>query len=167
VLDVGCGPGRHVVALAERGIPIMGIDITPSALALARAHGVPVLRRSIFDRVPGTGRWCTALLLDGNIGIGGDPVGLLRRVRELLAPGGRVLVESAPPGGGRRSQAVRFEVGGRAGPWFPFAVVGADDLQACARDAGFDVVAAWTDDDRWFTELASTDGERRQGGRRP
>jgi hypothetical protein len=33
------------------------------------------------------------LLLDGNIGIGGDPHRLLRRVRELLTPTGRLLVE--------------------------------------------------------------------------
>ena len=36
VLDVGCGPGRHVLALAERGVVALGIDITPAALDLAR-----------------------------------------------------------------------------------------------------------------------------------
>ena len=71
VLDVGCGPGRHVLALAERGIVALGIDITPAALDLARSRGAPVLARSVFERVPGTGRWSSALLLDGNLGIDG------------------------------------------------------------------------------------------------
>ena len=31
------------------------------------------------------------MLLDGNLGIGGDPVLLLRRVRELLAPDAEIL----------------------------------------------------------------------------
>jgi SAM-dependent methyltransferase len=162
VLDVGCGPGRHVVALAERGVPTLGIDITPSALALARARGVPVLRRSIFERVPGTGRWATALLLDGNVGIGGDPVALLRRVAELLAPRGRVLVEAAAPGRSHPARAVRFEVAGRPGPWFPFAAVGADEVASVAARAGLVVLAVWRDGDRWFAEV-----RRSHGGRRP
>ena len=38
-LDVGSGPGRLTVALAERGVPALGIDITPSAVQLARSCG--------------------------------------------------------------------------------------------------------------------------------
>src|SRR3984893_13302381 len=81
VLDVGCGPGRHVVALGERGIPALGIGATPG----------------VIDRARRGGRWATVLLLDGNIGIGGDPVVLLRRVRSLLRHDGVVIVELEPP----------------------------------------------------------------------
>jgi len=72
-LDIGSGPGRLTVALSERGIPALGIDITPYAVDLARSSGALVMLRDVFGRVPGTGRWTTALLADGNIGIGGDP----------------------------------------------------------------------------------------------
>ena len=65
---------------------------------MTRERGVPALRRDVFDRVPGEGRWHTVLLADGNIGIGGDPVRLLQRVRTLLATGGRVVVELGAPG---------------------------------------------------------------------
>jgi len=91
-LDVGSGPGRLTVALAERGIPALGIDVTPYAVSIARAAGALTLLRDVFGRVPGTGRWMTVLLADGNIGIGGDPVALLRRVTELLTPLGQALV---------------------------------------------------------------------------
>ena len=37
VLDVGCGPGRHALALAERGIDVTGVDASPDFVALARA----------------------------------------------------------------------------------------------------------------------------------
>ena len=52
----------------------------------------------VFDDVPREGRWGTALLADGNVGISGDPVHLLRRVRQLLQPGGRAVVEVSGPG---------------------------------------------------------------------
>ena len=107
-LDVGSGPGRLTVALAERGIPALGIDITPYAVDLARSAGALALLRDVFGRVPGTGRWMTVLLADGNIGIGGDPVALLRRVAELLAPRGRAMVEVEPPGTPLRREQVRL-----------------------------------------------------------
>jgi len=37
VLDVGCGPGRHALALAARGLSVTGIDASPEFVALARA----------------------------------------------------------------------------------------------------------------------------------
>ncbi len=40
VLDVGCGPGRHARALAERGIEVVGVDISPRFVELA-AEGAP------------------------------------------------------------------------------------------------------------------------------
>jgi SAM-dependent methyltransferase len=38
VLDVGCGPGRHALALAERGIEVVGVDISERFIELARAE---------------------------------------------------------------------------------------------------------------------------------
>jgi SAM-dependent methyltransferase len=38
VLDVGCGPGRHALALARRGIEVVGVDLSPDFVALARAN---------------------------------------------------------------------------------------------------------------------------------
>ena len=97
-LDVGAGPGRLTVALAERGVPALAIDVTPYAVSLARSGGALALQRDVFGYLPGTGRWATVLLADGNIGIGGDPAMLLRRSRSLLKPGGTIVAEIEPPG---------------------------------------------------------------------
>ncbi len=40
VLDAGCGPGRHAIELASRGIEVTGIDVSPEFLAIARAAAV-------------------------------------------------------------------------------------------------------------------------------
>jgi len=153
VLDVGCGPARHVVALAEAGIITLGIDVSPPAIALARQRGAPVLERSIFERIPGAGRWGTALLLDGNIGIGGDPVLLVRRVASALCRNGRLLVEVEAPGTARHTDTVRLEIDGLAGPWFSWTGVDTHELNVVARRVGLTISEQWCDEGRWFARL--------------
>jgi SAM-dependent methyltransferase len=152
-LDVGSGPGRLTVALAERGVPTLGIDVTPHAVRLAQSAGALTLQRDVFSPVPGTGRWMIVLLADGSIGIGGDPVALLSRVAELLAPRGQALVEVQPPGQELRRERVRFRHGKQASDWFPWAYVGVDQLAGMAGQAGLSRGETWSSDGRWFVTL--------------
>lgn len=152
-LDVGSGPGRLTVALGERGIPALGIDVTPYAVHLARTAGALALLRDVFGHVPGAGRWMTVLLADGNIGIGGDPVALLRRVSELLTPLGRALVEVQPPGAELRREDVRLRHGDQTSAWFPWAYVGMDQIAGLAEAAGLALAETWVAHGRWFTVL--------------
>jgi SAM-dependent methyltransferase len=155
VLDIGCGPGRHTHALARAGVVTLGIDTSPTAVATARRRGCPVLRRSVYDRLPHEGRWGSALLIDGNVGIGGAPVGLLRRVRALLAAAGRALVEVEPPGAGTTSTWARIERGEVVGPWFAWARVGIDGIDRVAAPAGLRRTWTHQEEDRWFVQLTS------------
>jgi SAM-dependent methyltransferase len=135
-LDVGCGPGRMVEALARGGRSALGIDVLPEAIRQTLARGVPALLRSVFDALPGEGRWGTVLLADGNIGIGGDPVALLERARDLVAPDGRVVLDVDAWGTGVRTRHVSLETRhGRSGE-FAWTTVGADAVQAVATAAG-------------------------------
>ena len=114
--------------------------------------------------VPRAGRWRTALLLDGNIGIGGAPDALLRRAAELLAPRRRG-ARRGRPARRRRSlrERVRLEAAqraqrvvraGRASA--PTASTGRRARPACA------CATRWDDGGRWFAELAA----RREGAAR-
>lgn len=96
-VDLVCGSGRLADRLVRRGVAALSVDISPLAVAVTRSRGVPTLYRDIFDRLPGTGRWEYAILADGAVGLGGDPVRVLRRTRELLARDGVAIVEFAPP----------------------------------------------------------------------
>jgi SAM-dependent methyltransferase len=153
VLDVGCGPGRHVRALVDRGVPALGLDISRAAVETARAGGAPAHHGDVFGLVPGAGTFATALLLDGNVGIAGDPVALLVRVAALLAPDGTVLCELDPPGTGLTTAAVRLDDGRLLSDPFAWARVGADAIAGVARCAGLRVVTTWDDDGRWFAQL--------------
>ena len=138
-LDVGCGPGRMTQLLAERGDIVLGIDVVPEAVWQTRDRGVAAILRDVFERVPAEGRWQTVLLADGNLGIGGDPARLLQRIAQLLAPGGRIVCDVAPPGTGLHSGTVRLTAGGLTSEPFPWSVVGVDAIAEVAADAGFTV----------------------------
>ena len=160
VLDVGCGPGRVVLDLARRGVPSLGVDPAPAAVSLARRRGAPVLQRSVFDRLPGEGRWGAVVLMDGNVGIGGDAVRLLARCARLINADGTVLVEVDPPGSGWATRRVRVEHGSDTGPWFDWVVVDADAIGAVAAAAGLRVTRIDQSGERWFARLERCDAGR-------
>ncbi|MFD4370160.1 class I SAM-dependent methyltransferase [Streptomyces sp. NPDC058486] len=153
VLDVGCGPGRLVAALAAEGRRALGVDVCPEAVARAVRHGAAALCRSVFAPLPGEGSWDTALLIDGNIGIGGDPAALLSRLRQVVSRSGRVIAECVPVDVDERCD-VRVDDGrgGRGAP-FPWARVGVRALSAHAAATGWTVSERWDLWGRHFTTL--------------
>jgi SAM-dependent methyltransferase len=156
VLDIGCGPGRFVHAAIMAGHLTLGIDISETAVRIAQEHGLPVLCRSVFQDLPGEGTWGTALLIDGNIGIGGDPVTLLRRCAELIRDGdGRILVETHPdPARDRVFVGVLVDDLDHESPPFPWAEVGVHALHGYAAAAGLVACREWSAHGRSFAEYA-------------
>ncbi|MFF7608600.1 methyltransferase domain-containing protein [Streptomyces parvulus] len=158
VLDVGCGPGRLVAELAARGRTVLGIDVSEAAVDRTVRSGGHSLRRSVFEPLPGEGRWGTVLLMDGNVGIGGDPRALLTRVAALLAPGGLLIAETARVDVDERAQVQLVDVtDGHApsGSPFPWARIGTRALLRHAAAGGWRTVAQWTSGDRPFVALRS------------
>jgi SAM-dependent methyltransferase len=152
-LDIGCGPGRMTRGLAERGHSVLGIDVVAEAVQQTRDRGAMAIQRDVFETVPAEGRWATALLADGNIGIGGDPHALLARVRSLLAPGGRVVVDLAPPGTGVQTRSVRLQTSSQQCRPFHWSIVGADSIGTVAIGAGLSVHGLYSHGNRWFAVL--------------
>jgi SAM-dependent methyltransferase len=100
VLDVGCGPGRHAVALADRGIEVHGVDLSPDFVALAQeaAGARPATFEVLdvrdlsfeaeFDAV--------VCLCQGGFGLlgGADEAEVLGRIARAVRPGGGVAVSA-------------------------------------------------------------------------
>lgn len=135
-IELGCGPARLVARLIKRGIPALGIDRSATAVRLAARGGAPALLGDVFEPLPGMGRWQTVLLVDGNVGLGGDPRRILGRAAELLAHGGRCIAEFDARTTGIEGRWVRLEAGCDVGPWFRWASVGVDSAAALAAQVG-------------------------------
>ncbi|MEW2066846.1 class I SAM-dependent methyltransferase [Streptomyces sp. NPDC007346] len=162
VLDIGCGPGRLVAELIGLGHRALGIDVSEAAVARTRRIGGSALLRSVFDPLPGEGRWGTLLLVDGNIGIGGDPAALLGRAADLLGTGGLLIAETSPLDIDERVQ-VRLD-DGRGAPArecapdpadrpFPWARIGTPALLRYADACGWRPADQWSADGRAFVSL--------------
>lgn len=101
VLDVCCGPGRHCLALARRGLAVTGVDRDTSLLALGRqraqAAGLAVQWVAADARhLPRIGPFHGALCMFTSWGYAAEPAANLRvlsGVAQHLVPGGRFLLD--------------------------------------------------------------------------
>jgi SAM-dependent methyltransferase len=105
VIDLGCGAGDLAGPVCEAGFDYLGIDLSPDMIALARSRFPEAQFRegSAFDLAEVEG--VTAIVAVGEvINYATDPragiAGLapfLRHCRELLGPGGVLLMDVAGP----------------------------------------------------------------------
>lgn len=98
VLDIGAGAGCHALALQERGLEVKAIDISPLSCEVMKERGVKNAECvNLFDPQL-QGKYDTLLLLMNGTGIAGKlnrlPM-LLNRLKELLAEGGQILIDSS------------------------------------------------------------------------
>jgi 2-polyprenyl-3-methyl-5-hydroxy-6-metoxy-1,4-benzoquinol methylase len=93
LVDVGCGGGLLLRMLRDRGLPVLGLETSlPAATSAWKRHGVAVvcgdLSKSPIER--GT---CAAVTMFHVLEHLHDPVSYLRSARDLLVPGGRLVVQ--------------------------------------------------------------------------
>jgi SAM-dependent methyltransferase len=101
VLDVGCGPGRHALALAAQGIEVVGIDISQRFIDIATERTPPgapaTFRRMDARALTFDHEFDVAISLCqgafGLVGPGAD-VDVLRGIGRALVPGGRFAISA-------------------------------------------------------------------------
>jgi SAM-dependent methyltransferase len=103
VLDVGCGPGRHTLALASRGFEVVGVDRSPDFLQLAReAADAARLTAATFVELDVRELAFDAefdaviCLCQGGFGLlgGRDEPAVFEKIAAALRPGGRLALSA-------------------------------------------------------------------------
>ncbi len=106
VLDVGCGPGRHALTLARRGIAVHGVDLSPDFVELARecaaAESLPATFEVLDVRdLAFAAEFDAAICLcQGGFGLlgGNDEEDVIRRIGRAVTPGGAVALSAFSAG---------------------------------------------------------------------
>ena len=97
ILDVGAGSGCHSVALQEMGKKCLAIDISELSVKVMQERGVDARLVNLYDE-SFVGQFDTILMLMNGTGIIGRLENMQKffnRIKYLLAPGGRVIVDSS------------------------------------------------------------------------
>lgn len=161
VLDLGCGPGRHVLYLQKKGIDVVGVDASPTQVALARIRGVQQVYQATVQRLPrGIGTFNSVLMMGNNLGLAGDVPRVrrfLRDLREITRKGARLIGHSRIPGTWsevhlpyvkwnlRRNRppgliTLRVRYKGRVGDWFDLLLVSPEELARLGQETRWDLV---------------------------
>ncbi|HUZ10275.1 MAG TPA: class I SAM-dependent methyltransferase [Acidimicrobiales bacterium] len=133
VLDAGCGTGRLLASLAAGGAGAVGVDLSPTMLAVAaRRTGAPLVRGDVgalpfphaaFDAVVGV----------AVLEFVGDPAVVVAELCRVVRPGGRVVLgvlnPRSPWGAARRREL-------REPPWSAAGFLTRRRLRELARPYG-------------------------------
>ena len=104
VLDVGCGPGRHMLALQGRGLEVVGVDPSAALVGICRERGLTAVEGALPDLPADLRGFDTLLLLGNNLGLLGSPASapaVLASLAAVAGPEAQVLattVDPCPPG---------------------------------------------------------------------
>jgi SAM-dependent methyltransferase len=183
VLDAGCGAGRVALELQDRGRKVVGIDISPLAVQVARKRGVKDARVLPFHRVDATlGRFDTVLLYGNNFGLFANRSRgrrLLRRLLRLTTEKGRIVGGSVDPYGrddpahrayhelnrnrGRLPGQLRLRIRHRdsATPWFDYLIVSPAELEDLLAGTGWHVHRLVQDETPYYVAVLEKDGSNR------
>jgi SAM-dependent methyltransferase len=153
VLDVGCGAGRHALAMQAAGLEVTGLEPSHGAAVVSRARGVPVAEgtlRNPPDELRGT---FDTLLLAGTLGLLATPEDapvVLAAAASVARPGAQLLGCSLDPYVTDRDEHLRYQRRNRerglypgqvrlrvrdgaiATPFFNFLFLSADELRRLA-----------------------------------
>lgn len=159
VLDVGAGVGSHALILQKRGLDVTAMDISASAVTIMKQRG---LKKAIEGDILkfNEGKFDTLLFMMNGIGLTGTLPGLkafLKRVKDLLNPGGQLVFDSSdlsylyqevafPLNAYYGEVSFRYEYKSIKGNWFKWIYVDQKTLINVAAKLG------------WVTEIVFADG---------
>ena len=158
VLDAGLGAGRAALELQRRGRSVVGIDVSPGAVEVARRQGVRDVRLLALEDVDDSlGRFDALVMFGNNFGLFGSPRKAKRLLRRLRPMVDRIVAASNDPHAtndpvhlayqernrkrGRMAGQLRLRVRYRdlIGPWFDYLIVSPDEMATVLDGTGWGI----------------------------
>ena len=159
VLDVGCGAGRCALYLQQKGLDVLGIDISPLAIRVCKLRGLRKAKEiSITQVTPALGTFDTIIMFGNNFGLFGSfkqARWLLKRFHGMTSPDARIVAATLDPyqtkdpchlqyhvlnrKRGRMGGQVRIRIRYRtyATPWFDYLFVSREELGTILDGTGW------------------------------
>jgi len=161
VLDVGCGAGRVLLYLQEKGLECVGIDVSSLAVKACRERGAKDARVISITRVgPQLGKFDSILMFGNNFGLlGGKKRAewVLEKYRRLANPGVQLIVSTTDPYATNDTDHLNYQKfnlrRGRMGgqirlrirykkyqtPWLDYLLVSQPEMTAMLKNSGWKV----------------------------
>jgi malonyl-CoA O-methyltransferase len=112
VLDLGCGTGRHTLALVEAGAHVTALDQSPEMMTLARrklqGHPVEWVLHALPAPLPFPDEAFALIVAGLVIEHVTDLPALLKETARVLSPGGRLVLSALHPDRTAAGQRARF-----------------------------------------------------------
>ncbi len=161
VIDIGCNAGRHALYLQQNGLDVLGVDVSPLAIAVAKERGLEHAEVLSIDELSADlGLFDTIRMLGSNFGLFGSAAKarrLLGRFKKFTRPGATLIAESrnvyqttdpdhlayqaANRARGRMSGQIRMR--GRykrfVTPWFDYLMVAPQEMETLLEGTGWRV----------------------------
>jgi len=159
VLDIGVGAGRHAIYLQERGHDVLGTDVSPLALKVARERGLRKTRAMPITKISrALGVFDTILMLGNNFGLMTDVTRcrwLLHRFKSMMPRDGRIIASTTDVYAtddkahlvyhrmnrkrGRMSGQIRMRIRYRqyCTPWFDYLMVSLKEMEQLIEGTGW------------------------------
>ena len=112
VLDAGCGSGRYLRALGERGAKAIGMDLSPAMLARAKESAARIARADL-RALPFDAMSIDLVVCGLALGDFGEIELALSEIARVLRPGGHVIYSVVHPAGEADGWSRTFETDGR------------------------------------------------------
>ena len=158
VLDIGAGAGSHALLLQDRGIDVIGIDISALAVTVMQQRGLKhALTADIFKY--SVDKYDTLLLMMNGIGLCGTIEQLrlfLQHAKTLLNKGGQLVFDSSdiaylyegnlPEGPYYGELTYQYLYKGQKTDWFKWLYIDQQTLKSIALQEGWITEVLYEDD---------------------
>lgn len=178
-LDIGAGAGRFSVALQNRGLDVVALDVSEGCLEVCRRRGVVhIFQGTIFDLAATDPEpFDTFLLMGHNIALIAGPdeaPRFLRTLYDVARPGARILGTNREPlattdphhlayhqlnrdrGRPPGQMGIRVRWRHLATPWFDYWFLSPEDLEALAKPTGWRLADYTSEGSSYLAELERT-----------